>query len=124
MVGKSWKRPVCCGAVFGLAVASSVLDAPSASAVVEKTGGSISCSGGAKAGVQGKGSGQLNWYVPRTGSQVYYANHNSLILTSTYRSPGTSISSWRVTSTGGVLDDAGTKAVCIPPTVSPPQMAG
>lgn len=111
-----------CVAALGLVVVMSVSNPMEANAVVEKTGGAKSCSGGAKVGVVGKGTGQVNWYVPRTGSQVMYSNHGGTDYAETYRSTGSSISSWKVTSTGGYLDDNGTKAVCLPP-VAPPAAA-
>lgn len=98
-------------------LAASVLYAPNAFAVVEKSG-SKSCGYQQYVTIVSKGNGTIKHYVGSTLKATYYHSNSTLFVDTT--GTGRNSTSWKVTSTGGLLDDSGTYATCSPSTAPAP----
>jgi len=103
--------------VVALAVPMSASAAP---LTVYKTG-SQSCTSGWKVAVTAKGTGDITWYVPSS-TEVENSYHG-YDWSETYYSQKYS-TTWKVTDSGGYLDDPGTTSWCWNPNAAPTHSIG
>ena len=101
--------------MLGPSIANAQVD------TVQKSGGSFSCASGWLIELYGTGTGDIRFYAPSTVQLGDEWPHGSLDYTSTYLTQKKSTTSWKVTSTGGWLDDVNSGIGCYNPTGQAPQ---
>jgi hypothetical protein len=92
---------------------AAVTEPAEAEALTVSKSGTLSCASGFTVAIAAKGTGLLKWYAPTSVFQQE-SQHNGLDYAETYYTYKYS-TSWKVTDTGGYLDDDGTGAFCYNP---------